>query len=68
MLLSAGTGRDLRPVYFPGYGNGTKSLVTGMSYYFVVNIPYKKINVIRKKEVPEESTPADTKPSSGVRQ
>lgn len=67
MLLAAGTGRDLRPVSFPGYGNGGKSLVTGMSYFFVLNIPYKRINVILKKDVPEESTPADTRQSSGIR-
>ena len=55
MLLYTGTGKDLRPVYFPGYGNGGKSFSTGINYYIVFNIPYKKINVIIKKEVPEET-------------
>lgn len=54
-LLSAGTGKDLRPVYFPGFGNGAKSFSTGLSYFLVWNIPYKKITVITKKEVPAET-------------
>jgi len=55
MLLYSGTGKDLKPIYFPGYGNGGKSVSTGLSYFLVWNIPYKKINVILKKEVPEVS-------------
>ncbi len=31
-----------------------KTFTTGMSYFIVWNIPYKKIQVIRKKEVKEE--------------
>ncbi|HUX55936.1 MAG TPA: DUF6048 family protein [Bacteroidales bacterium] len=54
-LLFLGTGKDLRPVYFPGYGNGSKSFSTGLSYFLVWNIPFKKIKVITKPEVPEES-------------
>jgi hypothetical protein len=54
MLLHTSTGKDLRPVYFPGFGDGTKTITTGLSYYIVWNIPYKKINVILKKEVKEE--------------
>jgi hypothetical protein len=55
MLLYTGTGKDLRPIYFPGFGNGGKTFSTGLSYFIVWNIPYKKINVILKKEVPEET-------------
>jgi hypothetical protein len=55
MLLYTGTGRDLRPVYFPGFGDGTKTLAAGMNYYIVWNIPYKKINAILKKPVPEDT-------------
>ncbi len=58
MLLYTDTGKDLRPIYFPGYGNVGKTINTGLSYFIVWNIPYKKINVIIKKEVPEE--PEDT--------
>jgi len=54
-LLSAGTEKDLRPVYFPGFGNGAKSFSTGLNYFLVWNIPYKKITVITKKEVPAET-------------
>ena len=58
-LLYTGTGKDLKPVYFPGFGNGTKTISTAMSYYIVLNIPYKRINAIIKKEAPEEND--DTK-------
>ena len=53
-LVYTGTGKDLRPVYFPGYGDGTKNITAGLSYFVVWNIPYKKINAIIKKEPPEE--------------
>ena len=58
MLLYTGTGKDLRPIYFPGYGNSVKSFSTALNYFIVWNIPYKKITVITKKEVPPE--PDDT--------
>ena len=54
MLIYTGAGKDLRPVYFPGFGDGTKTISAGMSYFIVWNIPYKKIKVILKKEVKEE--------------
>jgi len=46
LLIYSGTGRNLRPVYIPGYGNGTKSFSPGLSYYLIWSIPYKteKIN------------------------
>jgi hypothetical protein len=55
MLLYTGTGKDFRPVYFPGFGNGTKTFSAGLNYYIIWNIPYKKINAILKKEVKEET-------------
>ena len=55
ILLYTDTGKDLRPIYFPGFGNGTKTVSAGLYYFFVWNIPYKKINVIIKKEEPEET-------------
>ena len=61
MLLYSGTGKDLRPVYFPGFGNGTKTFSAGIGYYLVWNIPYKKINAILKKEVKEDNE--DTNPN-----
>jgi len=59
MLLYSGTGKDLRPVNFPGFGDGTKTITTAMSYYVVINIPYKKIKAVLRKEAPEETD--DTK-------
>lgn len=54
MMLYTGNSKDLKPIYFPGYGNGSKSFSSGMSYFIVWNIPYKKITVITKKEEPPE--------------
>ena len=59
MLLSSGAGNDLKPIYFPGFGNGVKRFSTGFSYFIVWNIPYKKIRVIIKKEEPEEIDDTD---------
>jgi hypothetical protein len=55
MLLHSGTGKDLKPVYFPGFGDGTKTVSTGINYYLIWSIRYKKINAIMKKEAPEET-------------
>jgi hypothetical protein len=73
MLLYTGTGKNLRPVYFPGFGDGTKTITTGMSYFIVWNIPYKKIKVILKKEVKEEpedntDTNNNTNSTNGIKQ
>jgi len=65
MLLYSGTGKDLRPVYFPGFGNGTKKISSGISYFIVWNIPYKKINAIMKKDVSEESEEGDETGTTG---
>ncbi len=54
-LLYTGTGRDLSPLYFPGYGAGGESVGFGISYFFVWNIPFKKIKVEVKQEEPEET-------------
>jgi len=59
-LIYTNTGKDLKPVYFPGYGDGSKSITAGTTYYLVWNIPYKNIKAIMKKEVQEEETD-DTK-------
>jgi hypothetical protein len=66
MLLYTGTGKDLRPIYFPGFGNGVKTISSGLNYFITWNIPYKKINVILKKEVPEE--PEDTVDTGNTQQ
>lgn len=68
-LLYTNTGKDLKPVYFPGYGDGSKSITAGMNYFLVWNIPYKRINAVMKKEAPPEETD-DTKntESTGTKQ
>lgn len=55
LLLGAGTGDHLKPVYMPGYGDGSSGVATGAAYYVSISIPYKKIKVfIKPKPVPEE--------------
>jgi hypothetical protein len=68
MLVYTGTGKNLRPVYFPGFGDGTKTISAGMSYFVVWNIPYKKINAIMKKETTEETDETSEKGAEGSRQ
>ncbi len=55
MMLYSGTGKDLKPIYLPGFGNAQKNISAGVNYYLVWSIPYKKIRVILKKEEPEET-------------
>jgi hypothetical protein len=54
MLISSGSGKDITPLYLPGFGNGAKRVSTGLSYYLTWNIPYKRIRVIQKPPAPEE--------------
>jgi hypothetical protein len=68
MLLHTNTGKDLKPIYFPGFGNGTKTLTTALSYFIVWNIPYKKINAIIKKEIPEETEEKTDTGTTGTKQ
>ena len=58
LLLYNGAGKDTRSIYLPGFGNAANPVSAGIGYFFVWNIPYKKIRVIQKKEEPEE--PDDT--------
>lgn len=66
MLLHSGTGKDLKPVYFPGFGDGTKTIGTGLNYYLIWSFQYKKINAILKKEAPEETDETDDKSTTGT--
>lgn len=72
MLISAGAGKDLKPVWMPGYGAGTSGITTGAEYYISISIPYRKIRVVIKpkqqesedeEEVEEGSTDTSTFPS-----
>jgi hypothetical protein len=60
MLIRTNMDEDLRPIYFPGFGNGAKTFSSGFSYFIVWNIPFKKIRVIIKKEAPEETEDTGT--------
>ncbi|MCU0472540.1 MAG: DUF6048 family protein [Bacteroidales bacterium] len=54
-LIYTGTGKDLKPIFIPGYGSANKSFSTGISYYLMWSIPYKKIRVTVKEEPPSET-------------
>ncbi len=66
MLLYSSTGSNLKSIYIPGFGNGAKTFSSGINYFIVWNIPFKKINVILKKEAPDEDEDTDeTNTTSG---
>ena len=69
MLISSGAGRDIKPVWMPGFGDATSRMSTGAEYYISISIPYKKIRVVikPKKELTEaegEESPETTSPGS----
>lgn len=53
-MIDPGTGKHLKPVYLPGYGNGTKSFSPGMSYFIIWSIPFKTKRIIIQPEEEEE--------------
>jgi hypothetical protein len=57
IMIYPGTGKDLKPVSVPGFGNGAKTFSPGINYYIIFNFPYK--SVFAKPEVvktPEKET------------
>lgn len=54
-MIYTGAEKDLKPIYIPGYGSANKSFSTGISYYLMWNIPYKKIRVTIKRKPPPET-------------
>jgi Domain of unknown function (DUF6048) len=66
LLISGGGGSDLRPIYFPEYGNGGKRTAAGVSYFITWNIPYKTKTVITKPEVVEEETEETSVQNTGA--
>jgi hypothetical protein len=68
LLISGGGGSDLRPIYFPGYGNSGKRTAAGISYFITWNIPYKIKTVITKPDVPEETEDTAEDNNSGTQQ
>ena len=66
LLISGGGGKDLRPIYFPGYGNGGRRTTAGISYFLTWNIPYKIKTVITKPEAVEEETDETSEQNTGT--
>jgi hypothetical protein len=54
LLISAGAGKDLNPIWMPGFGDASSRMTTGAEYYVSFSIPYKKIKVIIKPKRVEE--------------
>jgi hypothetical protein len=73
-MIDPGTGRHMKPVYLPGYGNGSKSFNAGINYYLIWSIPFKTRRVIIQPEEEEEEDPnnpnqgTDMNNSGGFRQ
>jgi hypothetical protein len=63
-VLSSGT--DIKPVYMPGFGDATKIFSPGLGYFISWNIPYRKKNVILKKEEPEEEVETENTGSQPI--
>jgi hypothetical protein len=40
-LIYSGTGKDLKAISIPGFGDGVKVFSPGINYYLIVSIPYK---------------------------
>lgn len=57
LLVFGGTGKDMRAVDIPGFGNGSKPLAAGINYYISYRIPYRQKRVIYIK--PERDTGDD---------
>jgi hypothetical protein len=68
MLLYTGADDHFRPIRIPGFGDANKKFSTGINYFLVWNIPYKKIKVITKKKEPEEEEEEPVTPTGTVRQ
>ena len=45
-LIYAGIEKELKPLYLPGYGDGSKSFSFALNYFIIWNIPYKEKKVI----------------------
>jgi hypothetical protein len=75
MLVYSSANKDIKPIYVPGFGNSGKSLSTGLGYFLTWNFPYKKIQVIIRKEATEETedtgkagAAGSSQQTSGIRQ
>jgi len=57
LMVYSGTGKNLKPVSVPGYGNGAKSFSPGINYYIIFNFPYKSVFM---KPEPEKVSEKET--------
>jgi hypothetical protein len=64
-MIYSGGGKDIRPIYIPGYGLAASSFSAGINYYIIWNFRYKTIKVLIKKEQPEEPE-EETTPSTNT--
>jgi hypothetical protein len=70
ILAFSGTGKHLRAVDIPGFGNGSKPVSGGFNYYISIRIPYRTKRVIYIKPVREtddEETEPDRQDPTGIR-
>jgi len=64
-MIDPGTGQHLKPVYLPGYGNGSKSFSPGISYFIIWSIPFKSRRIIiQPEEEEEEDTDLEQNPGN----
>jgi hypothetical protein len=68
LMIRNGTGRDMKPVLVPGFGNGTKSFSPGINYYIIINFPYKSVFAKPEVEKPAEKDSETTTPPGGAKQ
>jgi hypothetical protein len=54
LLIYSGTGKDLKPVSIPGFGDGTKSFSPGINYYIIFSFPFKSVFAKPEVEKPAE--------------
>ena len=66
LLISAGAGKDLNPVWMPGYGAATSGMTTGAEYYISISIPYKKIKVITRPKTEQSEGDEEGEDTSGT--
>ena len=54
-MIYSGTGKNIKPVSVPGYGNGVSSFSPGINYYIIINIPYKSVYLKPEVEKVQEN-------------
>lgn len=45
LLVHSGAGKDVKAIYIPGFGNGSKSFSPGINYFLIWSIPYKHLEI-----------------------